>query len=175
MQRCCECGIKIAKKCICGKTWRISRLQVHLQGSVSAQYQPEVYSSVANLHKRQEVRLIGIDGVQQSTLPEGKSTNLLPKAIKQKWFDKTSVTKQQSFWRNILWTEEFWKRTPCLCLQRKTQGLKSKEVSPYSQTRWRFKDVLMVLCCFWPWMPFMCEQNQEIGLLTKTSGAKHKY
>ncbi len=93
---------------------------------------------------------------------------------KQDWkFAKTYVTKPQSFWENILWTDE----TKLELFGKGHHGTvyrKRKEHSPYSQTWWRFKDVLGLLCCFWHWIPWLCERYHEIWWLPKNFGAQRR-
>lgn len=117
----------------------------------------------------------------QSTLslPELKGKTLLPKGRKPRLeFATTYVTKPQVFWENILLTDEttvkrFGKEHHGSVYRKRHKDLKEKN-SPSSQTRWRFRDVLVVLCCFWHWKLWICEQYHEIWGLAKTSGAQQK-
>ncbi len=82
-------------------------------------------------------------------------------------FDKTCETKPQSFWENILWTDEtkvelFGKGRHGTVYRKRNVAFKEKKHSPFSQTCWRFKDILGLLCWFWHWLPWLCERYHEI-------------
>ncbi len=60
-------------------------------------------------------------------------------------FAKTYETKPQSFWENILWTDEtkvelFGKGRHGTVYRKRNEAFKEKKHSPFSQTCWRFKE-----------------------------------
>ncbi len=87
------------------------------------------------------------------------------------------MTKPQSFWENVLWTDEtkvelFSKGHHGTVYWKRNEAFKEKN----SQTRWSFKDVLGLLCCFWHWIPSLCERFllHEIWWLTMNFGAQRE-
>ncbi len=88
-------------------------------------------------------------------------------------FDKTYVTKPQSFWENVLWTDEtkvelFGKGHHGTVYRKRNEAFKEKNTVPTVKHGGGSK----MLCCFWHWVPWLCERYHEIWWLPKNFGAQ---
>ncbi|XP_077148883.1 uncharacterized protein LOC143809745 [Ranitomeya variabilis] len=85
----------------------------------------------------------------------GKTPLLTPRHKKARLeFAKTYLKKPKTFWNNVLWSDETKVEHQGINIEftgEKKRGIQRKEHGPYSQTWWRFPDVLGLLCCLWHW------------------------
>ncbi len=83
----------------------------------------------------------------------------------------------QSFWENVLWTDEtkvelFGKGHYGTVYRKRNEAFKEKNTVPTVKHRGSSKMFLGLLCCFWHWLPWLCERYHELWWLPKHFGAQ---
>ena len=89
-------------------------------------------------------------------------------------FARTYLSKPQSLWENVLWTDEtqvelFSKARHSAVYRKQNEAYEEKNAAN-SQIWWRFKDVLGLFCCLWHWVHCLWVRNHEIWRLSKDFG-----
>ena len=115
-----------------------------------------------------------VHGTLNQTGPHGrrpKRTPLLRKSHNkdQLIFAKEYQDKPQSFWENVLWTDEtqielFGNAHQQFVYRRCNEAYKEKN---NSKAWWRTHNAVGLLCCIWYWRPWLYHRNHEIRELSR--------